>query len=100
VDTFQGEEAKIVIVSLVRNSGSFEEAASIGFLKVAMLVIVHQLEADMGMFRVPTVSMSHFLEPSTDSSFSAMRQTCGRIQHGQKYLRKWRPMIKLAPGFL
>jgi superfamily I DNA and/or RNA helicase len=35
VDTFQGQEAKIVIVSLVRNSGSFEEGqGSIGFLKV------------------------------------------------------------------
>ena len=36
VDTFQGQEAKIVIISLVRNSGTFEEgqSASIGFLKV------------------------------------------------------------------
>ena len=36
VDTFQGQEAKIVIISLVRNSGTFEEGrgASIGFLKV------------------------------------------------------------------
>jgi hypothetical protein len=35
VDTFQGQEAKVVIISLVRNSGSFEEGrGSIGFLKV------------------------------------------------------------------
>ncbi|KAH8998227.1 hypothetical protein EDB86DRAFT_2828512 [Lactarius hatsudake] len=35
VDTFQGQEAKIVIISLVRNSGTFEEGrASIGFLKL------------------------------------------------------------------
>ncbi|KAH8998233.1 hypothetical protein EDB86DRAFT_3234341 [Lactarius hatsudake] len=35
VDTFQGQEAKIVIISLVRNSGAFEEGnASIGFLKL------------------------------------------------------------------
>jgi superfamily I DNA and/or RNA helicase len=34
VDTFQGEEAKIVIVSLVRNSGDFAGDAAIGFLKV------------------------------------------------------------------
>lgn len=35
VDIFQGQEAKIVIVSLVRNSGTFETgSASIGFLKV------------------------------------------------------------------
>lgn len=41
VDIFQGEEAKIVIVSLVRNSGSFEgTGASIGFLKAS-----HQLNS-------------------------------------------------------
>ena len=35
VDIFQGQEAKIVIVSLVRNSGEFDTGnASIGFLKV------------------------------------------------------------------
>lgn len=35
VDIFQGEEAKIVIVSLVRNSGDFDTGnSSIGFLKV------------------------------------------------------------------
>jgi superfamily I DNA and/or RNA helicase len=38
MDTFQGQEAKIVIISLVRNSGSFEEGqALIGFLKVGSL---------------------------------------------------------------
>ena len=38
VDTFQGEEAKIVIISLVRNTGSSEErGGSIGFLKVISL---------------------------------------------------------------
>ena len=41
VDTFQGQEAKIVIISLVRNSGSFEEgqSASIGFLKVRSPIV-------------------------------------------------------------
>lgn len=35
MDIFQGQEAKIVIVSLVRNTGTFEtNSASIGFLKV------------------------------------------------------------------
>lgn len=35
VDIFQGQEAKIVIVSLVRNSGEFDTGnSSIGFLKV------------------------------------------------------------------
>lgn len=35
VDIFQGQEAKIVIVSLVRNSGQIDSSsASIGFLKV------------------------------------------------------------------
>lgn len=37
VDIFQGREAKIVIVSLVRNTGTFEtENAPIGFLKVCV----------------------------------------------------------------
>ena len=37
VDIFQGQEAKIVIVSLVRNSGEFDTGnASIGFLKVTV----------------------------------------------------------------
>ena len=37
VDIFQGREAKIVIVSLVRNSGEFDTGnASIGFLKVTI----------------------------------------------------------------
>jgi superfamily I DNA and/or RNA helicase len=41
VDTFQGQEAKIVIISLVRNSGSFEEGqASIGFLKVGIIATI------------------------------------------------------------
>lgn len=38
VDIYQGQEAKIVIVSLVRNTGDFNSAsASIGFLKVNSL---------------------------------------------------------------
>ena len=38
VDIFQGREAKIVIVSLVRNSGEFDAgSASIGFLKVTVV---------------------------------------------------------------
>ena len=37
VDIFQGREAKIVIVSLVRNSGEFDPSnAKIGFLKVTV----------------------------------------------------------------
>ena len=39
VDNFQGQEAKIVIVSLVRNSGEFDTGiASIGFLKVTAIM--------------------------------------------------------------
>lgn len=34
VDTFQGQEVKVVIISLVRNSGDFSSQSSIGFLKV------------------------------------------------------------------
>ena len=38
VDIFQGQEAKIVIVSLVRNSGQVDStSASIGFLKVRIM---------------------------------------------------------------
>ena len=38
VDHFQGQEAKIVIVSLVRNSGYFDTGnSSIGFLKVTII---------------------------------------------------------------
>ena len=49
VDTFQGQEAKIVIISLVRNSGSFEEGqASIGFLKVSITTTIYH-------YRVSTV---------------------------------------------
>ncbi|KAH9934854.1 uncharacterized protein B0H18DRAFT_951386 [Fomitopsis serialis] len=40
VDIFQGQEAKVVIVSLVRNSGTYETgSASIGFLKVCNFVL-------------------------------------------------------------
>lgn len=40
VDIFQGQEAKIVIVSLVRNSGDFDTGnSSIGFLKVMVIPV-------------------------------------------------------------
>jgi superfamily I DNA and/or RNA helicase len=39
VDIFQGQEAKVVIISLVRNSGDFDtDNASIGFLKVTIML--------------------------------------------------------------
>ncbi|KAI0261395.1 hypothetical protein BC834DRAFT_478813 [Gloeopeniophorella convolvens] len=51
VDTFQGEEAKIVIISLVRNSGSFEEGnASIGFLKSSNRINVALSRAKHGLY--------------------------------------------------
>ncbi|THH13828.1 hypothetical protein EW146_g6431 [Bondarzewia mesenterica] len=51
VDTFQGEEAKIVIVSLVRNSGSFEgNSSSIGFLKSSNRINVALSRAKHGLF--------------------------------------------------
>ena len=41
VDIFQGQEAKVVIVSLVRNSGDFStDNASIGFLKVTIVYLL------------------------------------------------------------
>ncbi|KAJ4474239.1 hypothetical protein J3R30DRAFT_649522 [Lentinula aciculospora] len=51
VDIFQGEEAKIVIVSLVRNSGSFEGAgAPIGFLKSVNRINVALSRAKHGLY--------------------------------------------------
>ncbi|KAI0316338.1 AAA domain-containing protein [Amylostereum chailletii] len=51
VDTFQGNEAKIVIISLVRNSGQFEEGhGSIGFLKSSNRINVALSRAKHGMF--------------------------------------------------
>ncbi|KAI9445926.1 hypothetical protein H4582DRAFT_1805091 [Lactarius indigo] len=51
VDTFQGQEAKIVIISLVRNSGAFEEGnASIGFLKSSNRINVALSRAKHGLY--------------------------------------------------
>ncbi|KAI0294249.1 P-loop containing nucleoside triphosphate hydrolase protein, partial [Multifurca ochricompacta] len=51
VDTFQGQEAKIVIISLVRNSGSFEEGeGSIGFLKSINRINVALSRAKHGLY--------------------------------------------------
>ncbi|KAL0563436.1 hypothetical protein V5O48_018631, partial [Marasmius crinis-equi] len=51
VDVFQGEEAKIVIVSLVRNTGTFEsENASIGFLKSSNRINVALSRAQHGLY--------------------------------------------------
>ncbi|KAI0028475.1 hypothetical protein K488DRAFT_58479 [Vararia minispora EC-137] len=56
VDTFQGEEAKIVIVSLVRNSGSFEEGSSIGFLKSSNRINVALSRAKHGLYIIGNAS--------------------------------------------
>ncbi|OSX56354.1 hypothetical protein POSPLADRAFT_1037619 [Postia placenta MAD-698-R-SB12] len=51
VDIFQGQEAKIVIVSLVRNSGTYETgSASIGFLKSSNRINVALSRAKHGLF--------------------------------------------------
>ncbi|KAK0443139.1 uncharacterized protein EV420DRAFT_1649417 [Desarmillaria tabescens] len=50
VDIFQGEEAKIVIVSLVRNSGSFDSDESIGFLKSPNRINVALSRAQHGLY--------------------------------------------------
>ncbi|KAI5895259.1 uncharacterized protein SCHCODRAFT_01088480 [Schizophyllum commune H4-8] len=50
VDTFQGEEAKIVIVSLVRNSGDFAGDSPIGFLKVVNRINVALSRAKHGQY--------------------------------------------------
>ncbi|KAI0071801.1 hypothetical protein K474DRAFT_1630013 [Panus rudis PR-1116 ss-1] len=51
VDIFQGQEAKVVIVSLVRNTGSFETgSASIGFLKSSNRINVALSRAKHGLY--------------------------------------------------
>ncbi|KAK0470915.1 hypothetical protein IW261DRAFT_1586260 [Armillaria novae-zelandiae] len=50
VDNFQGEEAKIVIVSLVRNSGTFDSENSIGFLKSPNRINVALSRAQHGLY--------------------------------------------------
>ncbi|KAK0211877.1 hypothetical protein IW262DRAFT_1280087 [Armillaria fumosa] len=50
VDIFQGEEAKIVVVSLVRNSGTFDSENSIGFLKSANRINVALSRAQHGLY--------------------------------------------------
>ncbi|KAF8997694.1 hypothetical protein BDQ17DRAFT_1428824 [Cyathus striatus] len=51
VDIYQGQEAKIVIVSLVRNTGNYETAsASIGFLKSSNRINVALSRAKHGMY--------------------------------------------------
>ncbi|KAF9649047.1 hypothetical protein BDM02DRAFT_3095370 [Thelephora ganbajun] len=51
VDIFQGQEAKIVIVSLVRNSGEFDtDNASIGFLKSENRINVALSRAKHGLY--------------------------------------------------
>ncbi|KAI0696188.1 hypothetical protein BC835DRAFT_1272285 [Cytidiella melzeri] len=51
VDIFQGQEAKIVIVSLVRNTGTYEtHSASIGFLKSTNRINVALSRAKHGLY--------------------------------------------------
>ncbi|KAL4242825.1 hypothetical protein ABKN59_011535 [Abortiporus biennis] len=51
VDIFQGQEAKIVIVSLVRNTGTYETGnASIGFLKSSNRINVALSRAKHGLY--------------------------------------------------
>lgn len=62
VDIFQGQEAKVVIVSLVRNSGTFETgSASIGFLKVCNFVLEAQILGlvHSALFDVPLEFQPH-----------------------------------------
>lgn len=64
VDIFQGQEAKIVIVSLVRNTGAFETgSASIGFLNVRILRYPERIASYL-FHRAPIVSMLPFRVPN------------------------------------
>ncbi|KAK0451445.1 uncharacterized protein EV420DRAFT_1621833 [Desarmillaria tabescens] len=50
VDNFQGKEAKIVIISLVGNSGSFDNDESIGLLKSSNRINVALSRAQHGLY--------------------------------------------------
>ncbi|KAK0443327.1 uncharacterized protein EV420DRAFT_1484981 [Desarmillaria tabescens] len=63
VDIFQGEEAKIVIVSLVRNSGSFDSDESIGFLKSANRINVALSRAQHGLWLLLALRLPYGLRP-------------------------------------
>ncbi|KAH9048647.1 hypothetical protein EDB83DRAFT_2676911 [Lactarius deliciosus] len=79
VDTFQGQEAKIVIISLVRNSGTFEEGqASIGFLKTCVICLPDERKVDIVDFithrRLDEIDLN-----SNDISERLIRLECGHI---------------------
>lgn len=91
VDIFQGQEAKIVIVSLVRNSGTFDTgSASIGFLKVPIALEHRNGSLTDPACRAVTASTLRFLGPSMVSMSWGMPPTFVGTKRGQRFLTRWR----------
>ncbi|EKM48784.1 uncharacterized protein PHACADRAFT_202401 [Phanerochaete carnosa HHB-10118-sp] len=81
VDIFQGREAKIVIVSLVRNTGTFEtESAPIGFLKSSNRINVALSRAKHGLYVLGNAS--NLRKNKTWSTVLDEMETHGQIGPG------------------
>ncbi|KIY53920.1 hypothetical protein FISHEDRAFT_54900 [Fistulina hepatica ATCC 64428] len=106
VDIFQGEEAKIVIISLVRNSGDFASQASIGFLKSSNRINVALSRAKHGCYILgnaanlrqnPTWATVLEEMESQDLIGSELPISCPRHPHERRGISKPGELPKLAP---
>ncbi|CAG8485643.1 8192_t:CDS:10 [Ambispora leptoticha] len=84
VDNFQGEEAKIVIVSLVRNSANVKDVkqANIGFVKSKNRTNVLLSRAKHGMFLLGDAELFHLKSPMWKEVIEILRQ---RNQVGKEF---------------
>ncbi|KZT03360.1 uncharacterized protein LAESUDRAFT_366011 [Laetiporus sulphureus 93-53] len=108
VDIFQGQEAKIVIVSLVRNSGTFETgSASIGFLKSSNRINVALSRAKHGLYVLGNAAnlrrnetWSTILDDmeANDQIGVGFPIICPRHPHEQQVISKPGELSTLAPG--
>ncbi|KAG9293587.1 hypothetical protein G9A89_005590 [Geosiphon pyriformis] len=74
VDNFQGEEAKIVIISLVRNSAQGDERGSIGFLKSDNRTNVLLSRAKHGMYLLGDAKLFQKKSQMWDKVIDILRQ--------------------------
>ncbi|KAI0092232.1 hypothetical protein BDY19DRAFT_929008 [Irpex rosettiformis] len=108
VDIFQGQEAKIVIVSLVRNTGTFEtQSASIGFLKSSNRINVALSRAKHGLYilgnasnlrKNPTWSTIVDELESRDQIGPALPIVCVRHPDQAQLVSKPGELSRFAPG--